>query len=154
MNSNEIIQHNRAFENFITKYRYCSHFFLSHINDGHQLKTSSSADFQNWGLALNSGKVVSRLPPPKTSVISSHCTLPGLRASPQFWQSGQPGTPLGKKTAIWGGKTKKEWTKFFYSLMIPIKNTFCKKNGPKWSIQPSAVTQTFYTQLYGVTTTN
>ena len=33
-----------------------------------------------------------------------------------------------------------EMSPIFYGFMIPVKNTFCKKNGPKQSIQPSAVT--------------
>ena len=120
---------------------------MSHINEGHQLKTSSSAVFQNWGLALNSGKVVSRVPPSKTNVISSHCSFPGLRAGPQFRKSGQPGTPSEKKLPFGGEKPKKTGRTFFCGFMIPIKNTFCKKIGPKRSIQPSAVTQTFYIRL-------
>ena len=104
---------------------------MSHINDGHQLKTSSSAVFQNWGLALNSGKVVSRVPPSKTNVISSHCSFPGLRAGPQFRKSGQPGTPSEKKTAIWRGKTKKNWTYFFFRLYDTRKKYILQKNWTK-----------------------
>ena len=110
---------------------------------------------RNEGTALNSSKVVSLVPPPKTNVISLHCTLPGLRAVPSILAIWLARYPLWGKIAIWGGNSKKKTgPNFFYGSMMPIQNTFCKKVGLNRSIQPSAVTQTFYTRLYGVTTTN
>ena len=40
------------------------------------------------------------------------------------------------------------------SFVIPIKNIFCKKNGPKRPFVASAVVRPFYPSLYGVTATN
>ena len=40
------------------------------------------------------------------------------------------------------------------SFVIPIKNIFCKKNGPKRLFVASAVVRPFYPSPYGVTATN
>ena len=44
---------------------------------------------------------------------------------------GWPGTPSEKKTAIWGGKTKKNWTKFFLRLGDTHKKYILQKNWTK-----------------------
>ena len=88
--------------------------------------------------------MVSLIPPPKTNVISSHCTLPGLRAVPSILAIWLARYPRLEKNAIWGGKTKKNGPNFFYGFGIHIKNTFCKKNGSKRSFQPSAVVRAIY----------
>ena len=90
---------------------------MSHINDGHQLKTSSSAVFQNWGLALNSGKVVSRVPPSKTNVISSHCSFPGLRAVPSIPEIWPARYPLREKNCHLGGKNQKKLDALFFAAL-------------------------------------
>ena len=90
---------------------------MSHINDGHQLKTSSSAVFQNWGLALNSGKVVSRVPPSKTNVISSQCSFPGLRAVPSIPEIWPARYPLREKNCHLGGKNQKKLDALFFAAL-------------------------------------
>ena len=45
------------------------------------------------------------------------------------WQAGLRG--LGKIACFGGVKPKKFGPNFFWGSIIPIKNTFCKKNGPK-----------------------
>ena len=84
----------------------------------------NAADFQNWGYTLNSGNLASQAP------------------------------PANKNVSFGGVKHKKVDQTIFFVKCIHIKNTFCKKNGQKRSIQPSAVTQTIYIRLYGVATTN
>ena len=117
------------------------------------------AHFQNWGPYGHSNEMIGFMFRQWSMVIKIFrnwgpiSRIEGPRG-PQFWKSGQPGTPSGKKRLFGGVKPKKNGPNFFYGFVIPIKNTFCKKNGPKRSIQPSAVTQTFYSRLYGVTTTN
>ena len=64
------------------------HSLFIMVDDDHLHKTSYSADFQNWGLALNFGKLVNQAPRPKTNAISLWCSFPKLRACPQFWKSG------------------------------------------------------------------
>ena len=72
------------------------------VDDDHLRKTSYSADFQNWGRALNFGKLVNQAPRPKTNAISLWCSFPKLRACPQFWKSGQPATPSKEKCFLRG----------------------------------------------------
>ena len=62
--------------------------------------------------------------------------------------------PLRKKQLFQGVKPKKGCPHFFGGFGIHIKNTFCKKIGPKRPFQPSAVVRVIYTNLYGVATTN
>ena len=124
------------------------------VDDDHLRKTSYSADFQNWGRALNFGKLVNQAPRPKTNAISLWCSFPKLRACPQFRKSGQPATPSKEKCFFEGVKPKKNQPNFFCSFLIHIKNTFCKKNGQKRIFQPSAVAWIIYIRLYGVATTN
>ena len=57
-----------------------------------------------------------------------------LPAQPDFWKSGQPGTPYGKKQLFQRVKPKNSCPTFFCGFGIHIKNTFCKKIGPKQSI--------------------
>ena len=91
---------------------------------------------RNEGTALNSSKVVSLVPPPKTNVISSHCALPGLRAVPSILAIWLARYPLWGKTAIWGGKTKKNWTKFFLRLHDTHTKYILQKNWTK-SVNPA-----------------
>ena len=78
-----------------------------------------------------------------------HCT-PILTFAPPFWHL----TPSWKKRLFWRSKIKKKSPKFFCGSGIHIRNTFCKKNGPKRPFQPSAVVRAIYRSLYGVATTN
>ena len=77
-----------------------------------------------------------------------------MRINPQFLKTLQK--PLWVEFIInyLGGKTHKKWPNFFYGSVRHIKNTFCKKNGPKRSIQSSAVANIIYSRLYGVATAN
>ena len=104
---------------------------MSHINDGHQLKTSSSAVFQNWGLALNSGKVVSRVPPSKTNVISSHCSFPGLRAVPSIPEIWPARYPLREKNCHLEGKNQTKLDALFFRLYDTRKKYILQKNWTK-----------------------
>ena len=55
---------------------------------------------------------------------------------------------------FWGVKPQKSQPNFFCGSGMHIKNTFCKKNGSKRSLEPSAVVNIIYIRLYGVATAN
>ena len=114
--------------NWVFKKWGCFEFQEMRINP-HFLKAFYRAKqkkevFKKWGLILNSWK------PPKKHHGSSLSSI------------------------IWGEKTHKKWPHFFCGFLRHIKNTFCKKIGPKQSIQPSAVANIICCRLYGVATAN
>ena len=83
-------------------------------------------------------------------VISHKKNTPKHKIPPPFWK-----TPLIFDKPFPGPKKVTDMTqKKKPSFVIPIKNIFCKKNGPKRLFVASAVVRPFYPSLYGVTATN
>ena len=60
------------------------------------------------------------------------------------WTSG----PIDRTPGLPGSDKK------ILALVIPTKNIFCKKNGPKRSFVASAVVRPIYIRLYGATAAN
>ena len=77
-----------------------------------------------------------------------------MRINPQFLKTPQKAPWVEFIIHYLGEKTHKKWPHFFGGFLRHIKNTFCKKNGPKLSIQPSAVANIICCRLYGVATAN
>ena len=85
-----------------------------------------------WWQKTNESPPIFRKPPPNS----------GNRRRP--WKKALPGP---KKWPKW------PWRKIL-AHVIPIKNIFCKKIGPKRSFVASAVVRPIYIRLYGATAAN
>ena len=100
--------------------------------------------FKNWGFNPQFLKAFSGAEASDLSIRwlqASTGTFQKMRIESSILEN-SPKSPMGwDYHPFFGGKNpKKKWPNFFYVLMIHIKNTFCKKIGPKRSIQPSVVT--------------
>ena len=62
-----------------------------------------------------------------------------LRINPQILKTPPKAPWVEFIIKVLGEKLKKSQPNFFCGFVIPIKNTFCKKNGKKRSILPPAV---------------
>ena len=57
-----------------------------------------------------------------------------LPVQPDFWKSGQPGTPYEKSSCFRGSNQKLRWQKKNCGSGMHIRNTFCKKKWVKTAI--------------------
>ena len=76
---------------------------------------------------------------------------------PQIWETPRkfekPSKAL-EKDLTRAPKMTEMTLKKILAHVIPIKNIFCKKNGPKRSFVASAVVRPIYIRLYGATAAN